>query len=222
MIRIYFLSMLLFISTFLVRLDLLSAQEDGAISESNRIGKEIQAEKLQFRNLSKLQTVSSDSEGMETRKEGADSSKEKTFCFSFGGGSSQKKYERGGPKQIVGLSHVPLTFRLLEYPIAIMISTDYGSEFDALSYNMLYMIPLTKSKRTNIFIGSGIGSIEIDEKGSDDMDYAEQKHTIYNLEVGYKTGFWFLGPYAKVRHSFIKGTKTWRLFILGFDIDIFI
>lgn len=103
-----------------------------------------------------------------------------------------------------------------------MISADYGRDFGSVTYNILYMIPLSKSKRTNVFIGGGIGNISIDEEGPDDMDYTEQEYTLYNFEVGYKASFWFLGPYAKVRHSFIKGTKTWRLFILGLDIDIFI
>lgn len=222
MFRNCFLSLLLLITIFLLGFVPLSAQGNGEITDSHLVGEEIHGEKLRFQDLLKLQKASSESGEVETRKEDADSSKEKRFCFSFGGGSSQKKYERGGPKQRKGLSHCPLTFRLLEYNIAFMISVDYGSEFGSLTYNTLYMIPLSKSKRTNICIGGGIGNISVDEEGQDGLDYSKKEYTMYNFEVGCKTSLWYLGPYAKVRHSFIKGTKTWRLLILGLDIDIYL
>lgn len=62
MFRKYILAIMIFICTFLLTLVPLSAQEEeGKIIISDQVGKEIQAEKHQYQNLSKPQTVDSDS-----------------------------------------------------------------------------------------------------------------------------------------------------------------
>jgi hypothetical protein len=61
--------------------------------------------------------------GIQTQKVRADTSKEKTFCLSFGVGLPIYKH---GSKLLGDLNHLPITFRLLKFPIAFMIILDYS------------------------------------------------------------------------------------------------
>ncbi len=184
---------------------------------------EIQTEKHQYQNLSKPQTVSSDSGEIQARKVDADSSKKKTFCFSFAFGLPINIIIESGHQ----LLHVPyggFSLRLLEFPIAFMFFSGSGyqpAEHEFSTYNILYMIPLSKSKKTNFFLGGGIGSFEIKEDCPyDARGYIKQKYTLYNFEVGCNPRLLgFLGSYTKVRYLYSKRTKNCIVFMLGIDFN---
>lgn len=190
---------------------------------------EIQAEKHQYKNLSKPQTVSSDSGEIQARKVDADSSRKKTLCLSIGLGLPI--YE-GGPQPSLGYPVLAFSLRLLEFPISYMFSgggglsrykeqaTGLQHEITFITHNILYMIPLTKSKKTNFFLGGGIGSIEVEKENPHDAGYTKQKYTLYNFEVGCNPRLrGFLGYHTKIRYLYSKWSKSCIQFILGIDFN---
>jgi len=214
--RINILSISLLISILLVGTVPLSAREEGKTPVTYRVG-EVRAEKPHLRSSSKLQTAASDSEEIEVRKEDAGSSKEKTFCFSIGGGLPL--YDRGS-ELLADLNHLPITLRMLKYPVAVMISLDYSSSAESTIYNILYIRELSDSRRVSVFLGGGIGSYEILEDKQHEKYSPGQKHTLYNLEAGCKARMGFLGSFAKVKHLNAKGAENSVLLVLGLDVNI--
>lgn len=147
-----------------------------------------------------------------------DSSKQKTFCFSIGGGIPLFDH---GSKLLADLNHLPITFQLLKFPIAFMISLDYSSGVNSAVYNLLYIKRLSKDKNIHLFGGGGIGSFKIHERTKPYyMDYNKQKYTLYNFEAGCKATLWNLGSFAKFKYLYTKGADNSLLFIFGFDVNI--
>ena len=190
---------------------------------------EIQTEKHQYQNLSTPQTVRSDSGETQTRKIDADSSKKKTICLSIGLGFPV--YE-GGPQPSLGAPVAAFSLRLFDFPIAYMFSAGGGlsrhkervtglqHEYSYDIHSILYMIPLSKSKKTIFFLGGGIGSIKIKIENPHDVGYTHQKYTLYNFEVGCNP--WlrgFLGYHTKVRYLYSKWSNSCIQFILGIDFN---
>ena len=228
MYRKHLLSIILFICTYLLNLVPLSAQEEEGeiIIISERVGKEIDMEERDkfklFQNLSKPQTVSSDPGKIPARKADAGSSRKKTLCLSIGFG--YPIYD-GGPQPSLAVPDVALSLRLLEFPIAFMYdegggALDHGShEWDYSLFNILYMIPLSKSKKTTFFLGGGIGDIK-EEADPSEPGSTRQKYTLYNIEVGCNPRLiGFLGSYAKVRYLYSKWSNSRIQFILGIDFN---
>ena len=112
--------------------------------------------------------------------------------FSAGGGLSRHK------ERVTGLQH--------EYSYDI--------------HNILYIIPLSKSKKTIFFLGGGIGSIKIKIENPYNVGYTHQKYTLYNFEVGCNPRLrGFLGYHAKGRYLYSKWSKSCIQFILGIDFN---
>jgi len=152
------------------------------------------------------------------RKVHEDSSRQKTFCFSIGGGIPLFD---NGSKLLADLNHLPITFQLLKFPIAFMISLDYSSGVNSAIYNLLYIKRLSKDKNIHVFGGGGIGSFQINERTKPYyIDYNKQNYTLYNFEIGCKATLWNLGSFAKFKYLYTKGAKNSVLFVFGFDVNI--
>ena len=166
--------------------------------------------------------MSSDSGEIQARKVDADYSRKKTLCLSIGFG--YPIYE-GGPQPSLGAPDGAFSLRLLEFPIAFMYNggggaLDHGSHDWSYSiFNILYMIPLSKSKKTTFFLGGGIGNVK-EEADPFEPGSTRQKYTLYNFEVGCNPRLiGFLGSYAKVRYLYSKWSNSRIQFILGIDFN---
>jgi len=160
---------------------------------------EIQVRKLQNQNLSKHQTVSS-------------ASKEKKIYFTLRLGQGGF-YDDRSPIGKLGGGQLALDIKPSKLPIAISISNEYyknrrdpiySYEIAGLvAVNMLYMAKLFKSERTNVFLGGGIGRLEV-PKGENEPN-AMVRGILYNFEGGinvrlfWKIGFYGIGKYLYAR-----------------------
>ena len=184
--------------------------------------KEIQERKYQNQNLSKHQTVSS-------------ASKEKKIYFTFRlgqGGFYDDRSEIGK----LGGGQLTLDIKPGKYPVGISISSEYytNSADPTHSYeiarltaiNMLYMTKPFKSERVNVFLGGGVGGLEV-PKGENEPDDMVNGF-LYNFEGGinvrlfWKIGFYGTGKYlyAKKKSNSIKVIDFSELIVLlGFTLN---
>ena len=183
---------------------------------------EIQAQKHQNLNFSKHQTVSS-------------ASKEKKIYFTFRLGQGGFRDDRS-PIGKLGGGQFTLDIKPRKYPVAISISGEYytNSPDPTHSYeiagltaiNLLYMTKLLKSERANVFLGGGIGRLEV-PKGENEPD-AMVKGIMYNFEAGinvrlfWKIGFYGIGKYlyAQKKNNSIKVIDfSEGIVLLGFTLN---
>ena len=156
---------------------------------------EIQARKHQNQNLSKHQMVSS-------------ATKEKKIYFTLRLGQGGF-YDDRSPIGKLGGGQLTLDIKPSKLPIAIWISNEYytNSANPTHSYeiarlfavNMLYMAKLFKSERANVFLGGGIGGLEVPKGENEPNDMV--RGILYSLEGGinvrlfWKIGFYGIGKY---------------------------
>ena len=156
---------------------------------------EVQARKHQNQNLSKYQTVSS-------------ATKEKKIYFTLRLGQEGFSDDRS-PIGKLGGGQLTLDIKPGKLPIAISISNEsytnsanptHSYEIASLfAVNMLYMAKLFKNERANVFLGGGIGGLEV-PKGENEPDDMV-RGILYNLEGGinvrlfWKIDFYGIGKY---------------------------
>ncbi len=189
MFRKYFLSFSLFLSIFY-------------FSSNQLYAKERQTQKPQNQ-----QAVS------------ADSTREKKVYFTIRFGQGGFRDDRS-PIGKLGGDQLTLDIKPVKFPVAVSISGEFYTnspdpthsyEIAGLtSINLLYMTKLLKSERTNVFMGGGIGRLEV-PKGENEPD-AMVKGILYNVEAGinvrlfWKIGFYGVGKYlyAQKKNNNIK------------------
>jgi len=168
-------------------------------------------------------------------KASADYSKEKKVYFTIRLGQGGFRDDRS-PIGKLGGGQLTLDIKPGKFPVAVSISNEYytNSACPTHSYeiasltaiNMLYMAKLLKSERANVFLGGGIGRLEVpkDENEPDAMI----KSILYNIEGGvnirlfWKIGFYGIGKYlyAKKKNNSIKVINFSEcIVLLGFTIN---
>ena len=205
MFRKYFLSFSLFLSIFY-------------FSSNQLYAKERQTQKPQNQ-----QAVS------------ADSTREKKVYFTIRFGQGGFRDDRS-PIGKLGGDQLTLDIKPVKFPVAVSISGEFYTnspdpthsyEIAGLtSINLLYMTKLLKSERTNVFMGGGIGRLEV-PKGENEPD-AMVKGILYNVEAGinvrlfWKIGFYGVGKYlyAQKKNNNIKVIDFSEcIVLLGFTIN---
>ncbi len=205
MFRKYFLSFSLFLSIFY-------------FSSNQLYAKERQTQKPQNQ-----QAVS------------ADSTREKKVYFAIRFGQGGFRDDRS-PIGKLGGDQLTLDIKPVKFPVAVSISGEFYTnspdpthsyEIAGLtSINLLYMTKLLKSERTNVFMGGGIGRLEV-PKGENEPD-AMVKGILYNVEAGinvrlfWKIGFYGVGKYlyAQKKNNNIKVIDFSEcIVLLGFTIN---
>ncbi|MCK4641709.1 MAG: hypothetical protein KAU06_10255 [Candidatus Marinimicrobia bacterium] len=121
----------------------------------------------------------------------ADSSKEKNVYFTFRLGQGGFTDSRS-PIGKLGGGQITLDIKPGKLPVALSITNEYYTNCPdpthsyeiagLLAVNILYMTPLNRWKRANVFLGGGIGGLEV-PKGEDEPD-EKVKGFLYNLEGG--------------------------------------
>jgi len=144
----------------------------------------------------------------------ADSTKEKKVNFTVRIGQGGFNDERS-PIDKLGGGQLTLDIKPQTLPIAISISNEYYTNSadpthsyeiaNLTSINVLYMKKLNKYPRTNVFLGGGIGRLEV-PKGEKEPD-AMTRGNMYNLESGinvrlfWKVGFYGIYKYLHARKN---------------------
>jgi len=169
------------------------------------------------------------------QKAGDDSSKEKVVDFTIRLGQGGFRDDRS-PIGKLGGGQLTLDIKPRKYPVAISISGEYYTNSadpthsyeiaDLTVINILYMAKLLKSERANVFLGGGIGRLEV-PKGENEPD-AVVKGTMYDIEAGinyrlfWKIGFYGIGKYlyAQKKNNSIKAIDFNELIVLlGFTFN---
>ena len=169
------------------------------------------------------------------QKASDDSSKEKVVDFTIRLGQGGFNDDRS-PIGKLGGGQLTLDIKPVKFPIAVSISGEYYTNSAAPTHsyeiadltviNMLYMTKLFKSERTNVFLGGGIGRLEV-PKGENEPD-AVVKGTMYDIEGGinvrlfWKIGFYGIGKYlyAQKKNNSIKAIDFNELIaLLGFTLN---
>ena len=146
------------------------------------------------------------------QKASDDSSKEKVVYLTLRLGQGGFNDDRS-PIGKLGGGQLTLDIKPVKFPVAISISNEYytNSAEPTHSYeianltviNMLYMAKLFKSERANIFMGGGIGRLEV-PKGENEPN-AMVKGTMYDIEGGINFRlFWKIGFYGIGKYLFAK------------------
>ncbi len=183
---------------------------------------EIEARKYQNQNFSKHQTVSS-------------ASKEKKVYFTIRLGQGGFRDDRSEIGKLGG-GQLTLDIKPGKYPVAVSISNEYytNSPDPTHSYeiagltaiNLLYMTKPFKSERANVFMGGGIGRLEV-PKGENEPD-SVVKGSMYGIEAGinfrlfWKIGFYGVGKYlyAQKENNGIKVIDfSEGIVLLGFTLN---
>ena len=141
-------------------------------------------------------------------KANADSAKAKKVYFTIRLGQGGFRDERSEIGKLGG-GQLTLDVKSVKYPVAISISGEYYTNSadpthsyeiaDLTAINLLYMTKPFKSERTNVFLGGGIGRLEV-PKGEIEPDTVV-KGTMYDIEGGinvrlfWKIGFYGVGKY---------------------------
>jgi len=125
----------------------------------------------------------------------------------------------------LGGGQLTLDIKPGKYPVALSISSEYytNSADPTHSYeiarltalNMLYMTKPFKSERTTIFLGGGIGGLEV-PKGENEPD-TMVKGFLYNFEGGINVRlFWKIGFYGTGKYLYAK-KKTNSIKVIDFS-----
>ena len=166
---------------------------------------------------------------------GKEIDKEKKIYFTIRlgqGGFRDDRSEIG----ILGGGQLTLDIKPRKYPVAFSISNEYytNSADPTHSYeitnltvvNMLYMAKLSKIERATVFLGGGIGRLEVPVGENDPDDVV--KGTMYDIEGGinvrlfWKIGFYGIGKYlyAQKKNNSIKVIDFSEFIVLlGFTLN---
>ncbi len=161
--------------------------------------------------------------------------KEKTLYFTIRLGQGGFRDDRSVIGKLGG-GQLTLDIKPAKYPVAISISNEYytNSPDPTHSYeipnltaiNLLYMTKLFKRERANVFLGGGIGWLEV-PKGENAPD-AMVKGIMYNFEAGinvrlfWKIGFYGIGKYlyAQKKNNNINVINfSEGIVLLGFTLN---
>ena len=161
--------------------------------------------------------------------------KEKKVYFTIRWGQGGFRDNRSEIGKLGG-GQLTLDIKPEKYPVAISISGEYytNSPDPTHSYeiagltviNLLYMTKPFKSERANVFMGGGIGRLEV-PKGENEPD-AVVKGTMYDIEAGvnvrlfWKIGFYGIGKYlyAQKKNNSIKVIDFSEcIVLLGFTLN---
>lgn len=136
-----------------------------------------------------------DVQAQKHQKINSDSAKEKKIYFTL-------RIGFGESEELGGASQGAIDIKPGKFPIAISILSEayrrmplqkhYAEPDDAsfTAINVLYMKDLFRTGSVNIFLGGGIGGLELckyertDDPSWDDEPYAIERGVIYNLEAG--------------------------------------
>lgn len=156
---------------------------------------------------------------------------ERKICISlFGFGLP---IVENGPEKFDGSHYWPIMISSPRFPIAILHSSGSHAggkhstesltrEFTYSTTSLLYMRPITKSKKTNIFAGAGIGSINLTEwKSGADSQEVSIKERLYSAEIGLKTQSPFFGFFVKYKWFYAKQVRNCMQLILGIDFNLY-
>lgn len=135
-----------------------------------------------------------------------------TIRFGQGGFTDDRS-----PIGKLGGGQLTLDIKPRKFPIAISISNEYYTncadpiysyEIASLTaVNLLYMTKISKTERVNLFVGGGIGSLEV-PKGVDESD-AMEKGILYNIEGGINIrAFWKIGFYGIYKYLYAKKERN--------------
>ena len=169
------------------------------------------------------------------QKASDDFSKEKKVYFTIRLGQGGFRDDRSEIGKLGG-GQLTLDIKPRKYPVAISISGEYYTNSpdpthsyeiaDLTVINILYMEKLFKSERANVFLGGGIGRLEV-PKGENEPD-AVVKGTMYDIEGGinfrlfWKIGFYGIGKYlyAQKKNNSIKAIDFNEFIVLlGFTFN---
>lgn len=154
---------------------------------------------------------------------------ERIICFSIGYGLPLIE---NGPQTFDGFTFGTIMISSPQFPVAFLFHGGYGSnqekyETEGLSQpfsystnSLLYMRSITKSKKTNVFAGAGIGSIDLEEYGSG-TDHLRITSRLYSLEIGFKTQTPFLGLFIEYKWLYAKEWRNCTQLTLGIDFNLY-
>ncbi|MBC8414872.1 MAG: hypothetical protein H8E11_00390 [Candidatus Cloacimonetes bacterium] len=126
-------------------------------------------------------------------------------------------YDDRSPEGILGGGQVTLDIKPVKYPIAISLTNEYYTNSNnpthsyeiagMLAVNLLYMKKPFKIERINVFLGGGMGRLEV-PKGEDKPDDREIG-VVYNLEAGINVrAFWKIGLYGIGKYLYAQKEKN--------------
>jgi hypothetical protein len=110
----------------------------------------------------------------------------------------------------LGGGQVTLDIKPVNYPIAISLTNEYYTNSanpthsyeiaGLLAINLLYMKKPFKTERINVFLGGGLGRLEVPkEEKPDDREIG----IVYNLEAGINVrAFWKIGFYGITKYLY--------------------
>jgi hypothetical protein len=120
------------------------------------------------------------------------------------------------PEGILGGGQVTLDIKPVKYPFALSLTTEYYTNSNEpthsyeiaglLAINLLYMKKPFKTERINVFLGGGMGRLEVpkDEKPDD-----REIGIVYNLEAGINVRtFWKIGFYGICKYLYAQKEKN--------------
>ncbi len=135
------------------------------------------------------------------------------LTFRLGqGGFSDDRSELGK----LGGGQVTLDIKPVKFPFALSLSSEYYTNSanpthsyeiaGLLAINLLYMKKPFKTERVNVFLGGGMGRLEVpkDEKPDD-----REIGVVYNLEAGINVrAFWKIGFYGISKYLYAQKEKN--------------
>lgn len=137
-----------------------------------------------------------------------------SFTIRFGqGGFTDSR----SPIGKLGGGQLTLDIKPVNLPIAVSISNEYYTnsadpthnyEISSLmSVNLLYMTKFFKFERANVFVGGGIGALEV-PKSENEPD-SKERAFLYNLEGGINFRmFWKVGIYATGKYLYSQKKRN--------------
>jgi hypothetical protein len=120
------------------------------------------------------------------------------------------------PQGILGGGQVTLDIKPVKYPFAISLTTEYYTNSanpthsyeiaGLLAINLLYMKKPFKTERVNVFLGGGLGRLEVPK---DDKPDDREIGIVYNLEAGINVrAFWKIGFYGITKYLYAQKEKN--------------
>jgi hypothetical protein len=164
---------------------------------------------IAFVSISFTQLYAQDEENYtESSQAETDTLKEKTFDFTLRLGQGGFTDSRS-PNGRLGGGQLTLDIKPGTLPIALSISSEYYANSNnpthsyeiasMLSVNVLYMPQFFNIERVKLFMGGGIGWLEV-TGGEEDPD-ASVRSSLYNIEAGINVrAFWKIGFYGLYKY----------------------
>ncbi len=125
-------------------------------------------------------------------------------------------YDDRSPLGKLGGGQVTLDIKPIRYPFAISLTTEYYTNSNKpthpyeiaglLAVNLLYMKKPFKTERVNVFMGGGMGRLEVPKEDKpDDREIG----IVYNLEAGINIrAFWKIGFYGISKYLYAHKEKN--------------